>query len=32
VRAGGDGYLRGGKSETFGRADGGVGDPRRTRR
>jgi len=29
-RGDGDGYLRGGDSETFGRADGGVGDPRRT--
>ena len=30
-RVDGDGYLRGsGDSETFGRADGGVGDPRRT--
>ena len=29
-RVHGDGYLRGGDSETFGRVDGGVGDPRRT--
>jgi len=29
-RVDGDGYLRGGDSETFGGEDGGVGDPRRT--